>query len=387
MAKMNVEKKGHPKVKASCRMLFAGLKSSKRMLRPKVVQSAVHFLENALDSFPVNPLLSLGIDPATGGIAGRTVEIYGSPQEQPNAYVYNFSFEGQYSLPLDLTAQNLIFVRNPRFAPVFFLQPDVNSNFHALNSRLSKRFSKGFQFDANYHWSKSIDTLSFEGPGAVTNQTNPSNLASERGPSDFDATHYFTFSGLWDLPIFRDQKSVVGKVLGGWQLSSIITRNTGFPWTPKIFQNLRQPSGETFGPTRPTVYRCCALNNSSDDAFRRVGVNFSGGGAAFFNQTVVTDSTGAATLALNPPGIGRNSFRGPQYFSVDMAAGKQFGFPRLGEATKLDLRFNFFNAFNMLNLAAIGFSDTGVNVANPNPGRSSRGLAGRVIEFQARLSF
>ncbi len=115
--------------------------------------------------------------------------------------------------------------------------------------------------------------------------------------------------------------------------------------------------------------------------------NFPGGGATYFNQAVVTDSTGAATLALNPPGIGRNSFRGPQYFSVDMAAGKQFGFPRLGEATKLDLRFNFFNAFNMLNLAAIGFSDTGVNVANPNLGRSSRGLAGRVIEFQARLSF
>ncbi|MDX2041305.1 MAG: TonB-dependent receptor [Acidobacteriota bacterium] len=360
--------------------------------------------DNSLTSYPVNPLLSLGIDPATGGITGRTVEIYGSPQDQPNAYVYNFSLEGQYELPWDLTAtlgysgsaghklirivnQNFIFTRNPRFAPVFFLQPDVNSNFHALNSRLSKRFTKGFQFDANYRWSKSIDTLSFEGPGAVTNQTNPSNLASERGPSDFDATHYFNFSGLWDLPIFRDQKSVVGKILGGWQLSSIVTRNTGFPWTPKIFQNLRQPSGETFGPTRPTVYRCCAGNDSSDDAFRRVGVNFPGGGANFFNQTVVTDSTGAATLALNPPGIGRNSFRGPQYFSVDMAAGKQFGFPRLGEATKLDLRFNFFNAFNMLNLAAIGFSDTGVNVINPNLGRSSRGLAGRVIEFQARLSF
>ena len=97
--------------------------------------------------------------------------------------------------------------------------------------------------------------------------------------------------------------------------------------------------------------------------------------------------TGAATLALNPPGIGRNSFRGPQYFSVDMAVGKQFGFPRLNETTKLDLRFNFFNAFNMLNLQALGFSDPGVDVRSPNFGRSQRGLAGRVIEFQARLSF
>jgi hypothetical protein len=358
---------------------------------------------NDLTSYPVNPLLSLGIDPATGGITGRTVEIYGTPQDQPNAYVYNGSLEAQYQLPWELTAtlgysgsaghklirivnQNFIFARNPRFAPVFFLQPDVNSNFHALNTRLSKRFSQGLQFDAGYRWSKSIDTLSFEGPGAVTNQTNPSNLASERGPSDFDATHYFTLSALYDLPIFRAQKSLAGKVLGGWQLSGIVTRNTGFPWMPKIFQNLRQPSGETFGPTRPTIYRGGALNDSSDEAFMRVGGNFPGGGATYFNTAVVTDSTGAATLALNPPGIGRNSFRGPQYFSVDLSAHKQFAFPRW-EAARFEVRANFFNAFNMLNLQNLGFSDTGVNVANPNFGRSLRGLAGRVIEFQGRFSF
>ncbi len=359
---------------------------------------------NSLTSYPVNPLLAQGIDPATGGIRDRTVEIYGTPQDEPNAYVYNFSLEGQYDLPWNMTAtlgysgsaghklirivnQNFIYARNPRFAPVFFLQPDVNSNFHALNTRLSKRFSKGFQFDANYRWSKSIDTLSFEGPGAPTNQTNPSNLASERGPSDFDTTHYFTFSGLWDLPIFREQKNLAGKILGGWQLNGIVTGNTGFPWTPKLFQNLRQPSGETFGPTRPTVYRGGALNDSSDEAFMRIGGNFPGGGAVYFNQNVNVDSSGAATLALNPPGIGRNSFRGPRYFSVDLSASKQFGFPRLGEGTKLDLRANFFNAFNLLNLQALGFSDPGVDVRNPNLGRSQRGLAGRVVEFQARFSF
>lgn len=362
---------------------------------------------SSLNSYPVNPLLATGIDPATGGVRDRTVEIYGSPQDQPNAYVYTWSLDAQYELPWALTAtlgyqasaghklirivnQNFIYTRNPRFAPVFFLQPDVNSNFHALNARLSKRFSQGVQFDANYRWSKSIDTLSFEGPGAVTNQTNPSNLASERGPSDFDVTHYLTLSALWDLPIFRERKDALGYLLGGWQLSGIVTRNTGFPWTPKIFQNLRQPSGETFGPTRPTLYRGGALNDTSDEAFIRVGGNFPGGGATYFNQNVITDSTGAATLALNPPGIGRNSFRGPQYFSVDLSAHKQFGFPKLaglGENTRLELRANFFNAFNMLNLQAFGFSDSGVDVRNPNFGRSQRGLAGRVIEFQARLSF
>jgi hypothetical protein len=360
-----------------------------------------------LDSYPINPQLAVGLDPATGGVRNRTVEIYGTPQQEPNAYVYTGSLEAQYELPWTLTAtvgyqgsaghklirivnQNFIFARNPRFAPVFFLQPDVNSNYHSLNARLTKRFSRGLQFVGSYRWAKSIDTLSFEGPGGVTNQTNPSNLASERGPSDFDVSHYFTFSGLWDLPIFSGRNDWTGKVLGGWQVSGILTGNTGFPWTPKIFQNLRQPSGETFGPTRPTLYRGGALNDTSDSAFIRIGGNFPNGGAAYFNQTVNVDSTGAATLALNPPGIGRNSFRGPQYFSVDMSLGKVFAFPNvpgLGEAPRFEFRTNFFNAFNLLNLQAIGFFDPGVDVRSSNFGRASRGLAGRVVEFQARLSF
>jgi hypothetical protein len=362
---------------------------------------------NSINSYPVNRMLATGIDPATGGVRNRSVEVYGTPQDEPNAYVYVWSLDAQYELPLAMTAtlgyqasaghklirivnQNLIFTRNPAFAPVFVIQPDVNSNFNAMNATLSKRFGKGFQFQANYRWSKSIDTLSFEGPGAVTNQTNPSDLGSERGPSDFDVTHYFTFSGLWELPIFRGRKDAFGYILGGWKLNGIVTRSTGFPWTPKLFQNLRQPSGETFGPTRPTLYRGGALNDTSDDAFIRVGGNFPGGGAVYFNQNVNVDSTGAATLALNPPGIGRNSFRGPQYFNVDLSAHKEFSFPKLpglGEGTKLELRANFFNAFNMLNLNAFGYSDSGVDVRNPNFGRSSGGMGGRVIDFQARFSF
>lgn len=359
---------------------------------------------DSIFSYPVNPALATGIDPVTGGVRDRTVEIYGAPPELPNAYVYTFSLETQYELPASMTAtlgyqgssghklirlvnQNFIFERNPRFAPVFFIQPDVNSNYHAMNARLRRRLSRGVQFDAIYRWSKSIDTLSYEGPGAVTNQTNPSDLASERGPSDFDVTHYFVLSGLWDLPIFRTRQDIIGKLFGGWQINGIWTANTGFPWTPKLFENLRQPSGETFGPIRPTAYFGGALDDSSDEAFIRVGGNFPGGGAQYFSTTVNRDENGQATLELNPPGIGRNSFRGPRYSSIDLSLVKQTRLPGLGENTILDLRFNFFNAFNMLNLQAIGYFAAGADVRNPNFGRAPGALAGRVVEVQARFSF
>jgi len=59
----------------------------------------------------------------------------------------------------------------------------------------------------------------------------------------------------------------------------------------------------------------------------------------------------------------------------------------LGEGANLELRANFFNAFNQLNLLPIQFFDAGSIVSDPNFGRSLNGLAGRVVELQARFSF
>jgi carboxypeptidase family protein/TonB-dependent receptor-like protein len=347
-------------------------------------------------SYPINPALAQGIDPVTGGVKDNTVEIWATSPSFPNAYVYNFSLDTEYQLPYNLIAslgyqgssshklirivdETLILPTNPSFNPVFFLTPDVNANYHAMLFRVSRSLAQGFRIDSVYRWSKSIDTLSFEGPGAVTNQTNPGDLSSERGPSDFDVRHLYNLSGTWDLPIFRTRTDWVGRLLGGWQINGIWTRHSGLPWTPKIFKDLRQPSGKTFGPIRPTRYFGGALDDSSDSAFTRVGGNFPGGGAAFFDINTV-----------GPPGIGRNSFRGPKYSAIDLSFVKQTRFGRirgLGEGANLELRVNMFNAFNQLNLQPLEFFDAGTIVSDPNFGRSLKGLAGRVVELQARFSF
>jgi hypothetical protein len=58
-----------------------------------------------------------------------------------------------------------------------------------------------------------------------------------------------------------------------------------------------------------------------------------------------------------------------------------------GEEAKLDLRANFFNLFNKLNLQPFGKNDGSTSINDPHFGRATAALAGRVIEFQARLSF
>jgi len=320
------------------------------------------------------------------------VEIWGAPRDMPNGYVYVWSTDLQYRLASNLVAtlgyqassghklirivnQNFLYPANPRFFQVLFPQPDVNSNFHALNARLTRRFAQGVQIDAGYRFSKSIDTLSYEGPGADTNQTFPQDLRSERGPSDFDATHFFLVSGVWELPFRRNQEGVLGRVIGGLRISGILTARSGFPWTPKTGQSVTTPGGPSLAPTRPVGYFGGALQDYSNDAFVRPGGNFPGGGRRYFDVT-----------RSGPPGIGRNSFRGPRYFSTDLSVAKR---TRLwSEVSNLDLRINLYNAFNQLNLAPFGFQSQSTFIENDTFfGRADRGLAGRVVELQARFEF
>jgi hypothetical protein len=255
----------------------------------------------------------------------------------------------------------------------------VNANYNAMNARLTRRFSRGYQFDVVYRWAKSIDTLSHEGPGATTNQTFPQDLSQERGPSDFDIRHNLVVSGLWDLPFLRNRRDFIGKALGGWQINGILSAHTGFPWTPHTGQCVRSANSNDFVcPSRPPRYFGGALEDTDNEAFIRPGGNFPGGGLAFFDP-----NNPGGTL---PPGIGRNSFRGPRYFSVDASLAKRTGVPAfLGEGAFLEVKANFFNLFNNLNLAPLGFFSP--NVDNSDFGRAQRALAGRVVEFQARFSF
>jgi hypothetical protein len=357
--------------------------------------------DNTPTSYPPNSALILtfnssGIPTNTGN--GKQVEIWGAPAEISTPYVYIYSLETQYSLPYQLTAtagyqgsagRKLVRLVNERFffpndpgnffaSGVFFPTADTNSSYNALLASLSRRFSKGLAFDVNYRWAKSIDIVSNENPTAATNPTFPLDVRQERGPSDYDVRHNLIVSAIWDLPFFRNQHDLAGKILGGWELSGIGTFHTGFPWTPVIGQCV-STLGPPQCPTRPTAYFGGAGTSSSNDAFI-TGSNFPGGGAQFFD----TSAPNAGQL----PGIGRNSFRGPKYRSIDLTVAKRFGLPNaFGEAANFEVKANFFNIFNILNLQPLGFNTDSTNVQNPNFGRSLLGLSGRVVEIQGRINF
>jgi hypothetical protein len=380
---------------------------------------------NAFNSYPANPALAHGIDPVTGAICGDpactpskdiAVEIYGGSPNYRDPYVYIYSMEVEHRLPWNLIAtigyqgsdshkltrlvnQNFLQPPSPSFFAVYIPTSDVNANYNALNLRLRRQFSNGFSFDTQYRYSKSIDQLSNEGPGAVTNQTDPAHPQTEHGPSDFDVKHYVNFFALYNLPFFRNRSNWTGKLLGGWQVDGIMTWHTGFPWTPVTGQITSVPitSAATISPTRPSKLLSQPGRDTSNASFINPLANFPG-----LLQPSSTISCSNADATMRPgypyfdicdpgtPGIGRNSFRGPGYFGVDTSVVKKFGLPSfrfLGENANLELRGNFFNVFNKLNLQPFSFGTDNTKIETGIFGRSPGGLAGRVIEFQARFSF
>ena len=106
----------------------------------------------------------------------------------------------------------------------------VNSNYHAGSLKLRRRFSGGLTYLAGYTWGKSIDNgsgIRVRG-GEEEQAAFAYDLANERALSQFHTKHRFVTSFLWDLPI-GNQPGLLSKIIGGWQLGSILTFSSGTP--------------------------------------------------------------------------------------------------------------------------------------------------------------
>ena len=352
--------------------------------------------------FPANPNARLTFDPNTGvPISGPSVGINATAQELPNSYVYRYSLAGEYDLGRNwiasLTYQgsagrklprtipyHLFVTPNPRFNRVSLLVADGRSNFNAMLAGMQRRFSDGFSVNAEYRLSSSRDTCSNDHD---CRNTYPFDQDTEYGPSDFDVRHAFRAYGVWALPVLRDRRDWVSKLVGGWELSSILTASSGFPWTPVVGGSSCNAvvAGGGVCPLRPIAQTMpAATDSTSNDTFLGAG-QFPGGGLLYFTPP----PTGSFTTPPRP-GVGRNSLRGPNYFSVDLTILKRFGLPSapvLGENAGFEIRYNVYNLFNRLNLEPFGANADNTQIQHVDFGRAIRALSGRTSEIQARFSF
>jgi hypothetical protein len=216
----------------------------------------------------------------------------------------------------------------PGLGSTSIVEPVGNSTFHAVQFSVNRRFANGFSVLANYQFGKSIDDASAN-KGTGVNRTNPFDQSFDKGRSDFDRTHVFNLSGVWDLPIHFHSRAL-DAVAGGWSLNAIVSLISGYPFTVG--------SGVDNARTGTGGQRAVLAGdpNLSGDRPRGAQILSWLNPAAFAANAIGTYGT-----------LGRNNFEGPGYANVDTGLSKRF---RLAEAWSAALRFEAFNVFNRVNL-------------------------------------
>ena len=103
------------------------------------------------------------------------------------------------------------------------------SAYNALQTHIEKRMSHGLQVGFSYTYSHALDEQS--GMGLFFNGNNPLNLRSAYGSSDFDRTHVFNFSYVYQLPKFFQTSSLRGMLANGWAIQGITVVQSGQPYS------------------------------------------------------------------------------------------------------------------------------------------------------------
>jgi hypothetical protein len=141
---------------------------------------------------------------------------------------------GVGTLAASTTAEAQLIVPYPQFTGVTSAADNwANSDYHALQIKVEKRFSKGFSLLASYTYSKLMDytTGVFGGEtlggGSVQDWND---LKAEYSPSSLDQTHRLIVNGIHNLPFFHAQQGFVGHVLGGWNLEWLLRSTVAVRW-------------------------------------------------------------------------------------------------------------------------------------------------------------
>lgn len=200
--------------------------------------------------------------------------------------------------------------------------PIFTNNYNSLQASLSHR-SHGLQVGLAYTFSKDLTTQSTDRSSQSTYQYN---FRLDYGPSTYNQPHTFTASYVYDLPFYKDQHGLVGKVAGGWEVSGITQFLSGQSFSLSQPRDPWDPNGIHVG-----------LGTSGTRPDQIAAVHMSKTVGAWFT----TSSFAPAVNHFGSEGAG--SLLGPGYNNWDLAAIKNVKF---AERYSFQLRGEFFNAFN-----------------------------------------
>ena len=237
----------------------------------------------------------------------------------------------------------------------------AHASYHSLQLKAESRQIRplGLQFGANYTWGHSIDNASDRGLPLERDRFGlgvllyPTNLRLDRGNSTFDQTHRFVTHLIWEVPEVHTRSALLTYLTGGWQVSGILSFQTGLPFAlrdggpeddewgltrPRVtggLPHVLKPNEMIRDPKLPNRFVYLQTNDSRDISSWQCIPN-----AAPF---------GCIDSIYDPPDnlLARNFYRRPGTHFEDFALAKKVP---VRENVQLQFRAEFYNLFNHANL-------------------------------------
>jgi hypothetical protein len=277
-------------------------------------------------------------------------------------------------------ARPLTAVAPNRWSAINTVRPNQSNNYNAMNAELKIRGWHGLTSQVSYTWSKQLDTFFGEsgesGQHAIGGQWHP---GWSYGPSDANHTNRFVAAFTYELPGKRMGNRLLREAIGGWQLNSIATFESGAPTT------IWNGSTQSYDGMGDVPIQSCNGNLARGSRTFTRAFNTD----CYAEPAASTDpyytNQGIYNYAVTRGNEGRNNVRYPGINNWDM--GLQKSFRLFGEGRELQFRADAFNAFNHTQWS--GFNNYDDRAVNPSSqfGYITGARPGRHMQLNMRFVF
>lgn len=227
----------------------------------------------------------------------------------------------------------------------------ASSIYHSLQLSFDRRFAHGFAVGAHYTWSSFIDNTSEifnpSARGEVAIAQDSFNRSADRGRATYDRPQRFAANFVYEIPTGGLSNAAAKRILGGWQVSSFVTLQSGSPFTPLNGSDPTLALGGIDGLVGSAIRP--NLNTNLDLSSMSVEQLMAAGGRSLFS-TLPTCQRIAGTNTCTPVArfgnAGRNILRSDGIAQIDLSLMKS---TRITENHQIQLRADFFNFSNTRN--------------------------------------
>jgi hypothetical protein len=280
------------------------------------------------------------------------------------------------------------------FTSILEYDSGATASYHSLQAFVQRHLSHGLQAQSSFTWEKSTDVASVSNLSNGDEMNNPRNLRWSRGISNANIPFVWVSNFIYTSPALKGQSLLAREALAGWEISPIITWESGTPFSvgpgnSNIYTLVVPGYNDGKPVSEPNKGSGCLQDCGGDRADRVPGVplNVRKGGRAKWTEQYYNPAAFTTRHDGTFGDSGRNLMQGPPSFNIDASLAKNWS---ILERYRLQFRFELFNATNhpvMSNPNAIPGDQGPAQINGGNGGFGGTSNNPRIGQAALKLTF